>query len=223
MPDFDNVYTHARSLAALTDPARQQQRTVLTWAIEVAEHWEALAKLWRDPAREEPETWNGIPLEEISPAHIGELEKVYAEEPLQELRNAVELHRQRRKTAEIERADQINIDARHSVIHQAQPKPRRARCGNCGTRYEITEDPIENHHRAMRHARICARRDTAAEHARLVTEFWTQPMPRDFAERARQMIAAGADPAAIERGGISLFPAPTPAPRRWWQFWRWFR
>jgi len=152
---------------------------------------------------------------------------------------------------ELERPYQIDIDARHSVIHQPETKTRRAMCGNCGERYEITDDPVENHHRAMQHKAVCGKGGamyTEAQREQLLKEFSDQPMQRAFAERAAAALAAGEDPEALKLTGVSIFtPAPQPAPareieagelgrdaaeaireaireqpRRWWQFWRWF-
>jgi len=218
MPDFENIHAHAKCLALLTDPDRTEQRLVITWPVEVGEHWEALADMWRDP---KDDYWNGFNLSDVTPAHIAELDKVYSSEALEELKARVSLHRQRQRDGPhgLERVDQINIDARHAVIHQPEAKPRRARCGNCGIRYDITEDPTENHHRAMHHAQVCKRRPAPEEHASLINEFRRQPMPQEFQRRAEEMIAAGADPAEISRTGVSIFPAPRPR-RPWWKFWR---
>jgi hypothetical protein len=148
----------------------------------------------------------------------------------------------------MERPYQIDIDARHSVIHQPEAKaPRRATCANCGIRYEITDDPIENHHRAMRHKDVCGKGSaiyTEPQRAQLLEEFQNQPMQRLFRERAAAELAAGADPDMLAITGVSILtPAPQPErpqitaaeddaavekfdalmnPRRWWQFWRWF-
>jgi hypothetical protein len=150
----------------------------------------------------------------------------------------------------MERPYQIDIDARHSVIHQPEAKaPRRATCANCGMRYEITDDPVENHHRAMRHKDVCGKGSaiyTEPQRAQLLEELQNQPMQRLFRERAAAELAAGADPDMLAITGVSILtPAPqpdrleiaaaelgeqaaeairrmAPAPRRWWQFWRWF-
>jgi hypothetical protein len=195
MPDFDQVHRHARTLAALTDPERQEQRQVITWPVEVAEHWEALIALWQDPARNRATEETA----ETAPAR-----------------------RDRREPAELERIEQIQVDARRAIIQwPEQPQTRKARCGNCGTRYAISDDPVSNHHIAMRHAQICPKRATADEHAKLVLEYWDQPMPRAFARRAQEMIAAGANPAIIRTHGVNIFePAPAERPRPWWKFWR---
>lgn len=151
----------------------------------------------------------------------------------------------------LERPYQIDIDARHSTINQPETKTRRAMCGNCGARYEITDDPIENHHRAMRHKETCGKADvdqySEPQRQELLSDFHNQPMQRLFAERAAAEIAAGADPDKLKLTGVSILaPLQTPArpeiaagpelypgtvdelieactaPRRWWQFWRWF-
>jgi hypothetical protein len=150
---------------------------------------------------------------------------------------------------ELERPYQIDIDARHSVIHQPETKTRRAMCGNCGIRYEITDDPVENHHRAMQHKTVCGKGGavyTEPQREQFLKEFSEQPMQRAFAERAAAALAAGADPEALRITGVSIFtPGPEAPqaraiaaaelgaqaaeairqmapPRRWWQFWRWF-
>lgn len=167
---------------------------------------------------------------------------------------AGELERIRERGGAVERPYQIDIDARHSVIHPPEEKPaRRATCGNCGVKYEITDDPEENHHRAMRHKLTCGKGDvdqySEPQRAALLDDFHNQPMQRLFAERAAAELAAGADPARLKLTGVSIFgDAPQPArpeiaaapdpelypgtvdqlieactaPRRWWQFWRWF-
>jgi hypothetical protein len=154
----------------------------------------------------------------------------------------------------IERGGEINIDARHAIIHQPETKTRRAMCGNCGARYDITDDPIENHHRAMRHKLTCGKGDvdlySDPQRQELLSEFENQPMQKLFRERAAAELAAGADPNRLKLTGVSIFtPAPAQtapraiagtadpelypgsveelieactAPRRWWQFWRWF-
>ena len=127
MPDFNEVYDHARQLADLTSP-RERQPGLASWAIAVAEHWEALAVMWRDP--------EGTPM----PAPVAPGREL---EPMKTYRGEA--------GGELERPYQIDIDARHSVIHQPETKTRRATCGNCGVKYEITDDPEENHHRALRH------------------------------------------------------------------------
>jgi hypothetical protein len=152
----------------------------------------------------------------------------------------------------LERPDQINIDARHAVIHEASgAKQKYVRCGNCLTRYAITDDPTENHRRAMNHKITCGVRTvdqySDPQHAQLTEEFSQQPMQVLFRERAQQAIEAGADPGQLKITGVPLWgPRPAPerpqllgpladdssriaasleapwTPRRWWQFWRWF-
>ena len=142
----------------------------------------------------------------------------------------------------LERPEQINIDARHAVIHQTElGKAKYARCGNCGTRYEITDDATENHHRAMEHKQECGKgsaKYTEEQRHGLLDEFRDQPMQRLFRERLALEIEAGADPNRLELTGVDPL-APPPArrqigfikddvvrmlttPRRWYQFWRWF-
>lgn len=153
----------------------------------------------------------------------------------------------------IERAGEINIDARHAVIHQPpEAKTRRAMCGNCGVRYEITDDPVENHHRAMRHKITCGKGDvdqySEPQRQELLSDFHNQPMQVEFRRREAAAIAAGVPPEVLKITGVSVFgPTPQPAPAReiaapelypgtvgelaaamtkppakWWQFWRWF-
>lgn len=145
----------------------------------------------------------------------------------------------------------IHIDARHSTFNEPAEATRYARCGNCGTRYEITEDPTENHHRAMRHKLECGKGSAAytdAQRESLLAEFNNQPMQVAMRERAAEQLAAGADPEHLKLTGAASFPAEhaarmrelhsgpddvliqralsdgrtAPKPRRWWQFWRWF-
>lgn len=167
---------------------------------------------------------------------------------------AGELERIPDRGGAMERPYQIDIDARHSVIHQPEEKAqRRATCGNCGVKYEITEDPEENHHRAMRHKLTCGKGDvdqySGPQLAALLEDFHNQPMQVEFRRRAAAELEAGADPDRLRLTGVSIFTeAPQPArpqieaagpelypgnvdeliaavtaPRRWWHFWRWFR
>ena len=167
---------------------------------------------------------------------------------LAQLEPAGELETTRRGGA-LERPDLIAIDARHQVnIHESPDshRTRAAMCGDCGEKYALTGDPTENHRRAMLHKAVCPRRaESEAERGRLIQEFQNQPMQMEFRERAAAALAAGADPELLKLTGVSVFgqierpalPAPEPdlydgtvpeliealrAPRRWWQFWRWF-
>lgn len=104
------------------------------------------------------------------------------------------------RSPELERQRTINVD-----IHQPQPtmysKTGSARCGNCGTRYDITSDPEENHHRAMRHKLTCGKTavDQYTEEQRdtLKREFDEQPHIQaqtlkwlsSEVDRARQLLA----------------------------------
>lgn len=137
---------------------------------------------------------------------------------------------------ELDRPDQINIDARRQTIHERPDKTKYARCGQCLTRYEITDDPTENHHRAMRHKITCGKGDvdqySEPQRAQLLEEFHRQPMQTAYRERAAAELAAGADPQRMKLIGVS--PCPTcegshaekdcphvAQPVRWWQFWKW--
>lgn len=114
---------------------------------------------------------------------------------------------------ELEKPDQINIDARHSVFHEPMGTQRKyARCGNCGTRYEITDDPVENHHRAMRHKDECGKGNalyTEGQRRDLVDDFNSQPMQVAFRERAAAELEAGADPELLKLTGVSVFNPAT--------------
>lgn len=211
MPDFEKVHQHARALAYLTSPDHQDLRHIITWPVEVSEHWQTLVNLWTDPT---DDFWNGVPLREITPAHLAEIEQT---------RVMVAHPEQHRSTeSQLERPSQINIDARHAVavMHRHEQPPRRVRCGNCGTRYEVTDDPAENHHLAQHHARICPKRQMVAdEHAKLTAQFQEQAMQKAFSQRAADLIRQGADPALIRATGVDIL---TPRPRRWWKFLKWF-
>lgn len=115
----------------------------------------------------------------------------------------------------IEPSYQIDIDARHSVIHQPEEKkPRRAMCGNCGTKYELTDDPEENHHRAMRHKLECSKGNamyTEPQRAALVDDFQNQPMQVEFRRREAAALASGADPDLLRITGVSIL-GPDPLP-----------
>ncbi len=86
---------------------------------------------------------------------------------------------------ELERTQQFDIDARGGQVNIHQPRGNQysrtgyARCADCGTRYEITGDPIENHHRAMRHKFTCGRSATdqysPEQGEQLKAEFDAQP------------------------------------------------
>lgn len=63
------------------------------------------------------------------------------------------------------------------VVHRKTPK--HARCAQCNERLALTDDPIENHHIAMRHKEVC-RRDRAdlyppEQLEQLIQEFNRQP------------------------------------------------
>lgn len=232
MPDFNELHEHARKLADLTEPGKQEPGLV-TWTLFVGEEWKAIVELWRrqdDPDRRPDGT------------------EIARYRPYQDPGGGP-----------LEKADQITIDARQQVNIHESPESKRTRaamCGDCGEKYELTGDPTENHRRAMRHQQVCARRaETDAEQARLINEFQNQPMQREFRERAAAALAEGADPAMMKLTGVPVFedpetvrqraiaaaalrelPAPelydgtvedlaaaiTKTPRRWWQFWRWF-
>ena len=140
----------------------------------------------------------------------------------------------------LERPEQINIDARHAVIHRPEEKMRYARCGNCGQRYEITGDPTENHHRAMQHKTECARGGVAVEIDRreLSAECREQPMQQEFRKRRILMLENGERPSSLDAKGVPTWPEQMrqteqmrqrdtrfadKIPSAWWKFWRWFR
>jgi hypothetical protein len=120
------------------------------------------------------------------------------------------------KPGALDRPGQINIDARHAQIHEApKGKQKLATCGNCGSRYEITDDPLENHHRAMRHKLDCGKGELVLgpwsedERQRHISDFQNQPMQRLFRDRAMSELEAGADPARLQLTGVDIFaPAP---------------
>jgi hypothetical protein len=114
----------------------------------------------------------------------------------------------------LERANLLHIDARamfdFSDYGRPQQKaPRFARCGNCRQRFRISDDPIENHHAAMRHKDVCpvSPVDIERDHMQLI------------AEHAEQLQIAAAAPRLITDG---FRPTRSNAPRKWWQFWLWF-
>lgn len=85
------------------------------------------------------------------------------------------------RPGELERQDQINIDARGAQvdIHRPAGKRRQARCGNCLERYDIGDDPITNHHLAMQHKLVCRPVGGGAmysedQRSRLIDEFNAQ-------------------------------------------------
>ena len=116
------------------------------------------------------------------------------------------------RPGDVERPERIHIDARRFFGDQARPT-RYARCGNCGDRMPITDDPTENHHLAMRHKENCRRASEAADqHLRLKNEFECQPHVIHLRKLAE----------------LAAAPEPPPAPDkwkerrpRWWEFWKW--
>lgn len=223
MPDFDQLYVHVsilRELLTIREPDSPG------WCMETGQHWKAVADMWSN----QPE--------------LREAETEVIENPLPE----TELQKTSGPSA-IERPEVIHIDARHAVIHQREGKPpRTTMCANCGIRYEITDDPTENHRRAYQHKAEC--RPPAGtiygeeQRTQLLAEFHDQPMQRAFRERAAAALEAGVSPETLRLTGVSLFEehprvaalrqlgaaaaaavnevAPPRPPRRWWQFWRWF-
>lgn len=74
--------------------------------------------------------------------------------------------------------DEISIDSR-----RAYPVPNQFfSCANCGARLPRSNDPITDHHIAMRHAREqCPRRHEAqTENYHLIAEFETQQLARQI-------------------------------------------
>jgi hypothetical protein len=227
MPDFDRLYTHISELAELLDPGRREP-DMHAWCIAVGERWKTVAEMWSSQP--------GITLMETE---LANLPPVPPESELQTMSGA----------SAIERPEVIHIDARHAVIHQREGKsPRTTMCANCGIRYELTDDPAENHRRAYAHKAECTPPAGTIygeeQRAQLLAEFHDQPMQRAFRERAAAALAAGVNPEKLKLTGVSLFEehpqvtalrqlgaaasdaineiAPPRPPRRWWQFWRWF-
>jgi hypothetical protein len=146
------------------------------------------------------------------------------------------------RRGELERPPYFDIDARHGSveIHGGGKKQKYAKCGNCGVRIPIGDDPTENHHAAMRHKITCGSRPVDAlsddDYQKQVDDFNAQPhvvaMRERFAatgnvlppapnmpETMRPQLAAGIgqvaqlpSPEEIRRGEQL---AATPMP--WWK------
>lgn len=92
-----------------------------------------------------------------------------------------ELARVEHRGGELERSPYFDIDARHGSveIHGAGRKQKYAKCGNCGVRIPIGDDPVENHHAAQRHKITCGSRPVDAlndaDYQQQVGEFNAQP------------------------------------------------
>lgn len=101
----------------------------------------------------------------------------------------------------------------YEIPRQTQTSDRRhaaagakyAKCGNCGEKIPMTDDPAENHHAAQRHKFNCAKQEqAAAEHVKLLEE---HPQFRNLPPA----------PAALQ---IAAAPSPKRMPRSWWRFFR---
>ena len=115
----------------------------------------------------------------------------------------------------------INVPAgAHPAPAGARTPPRYARCGNCGDRLTLTQDPIENHHIGMRHKFVCRAGSpgAGAAYRQLVSEFESQPnivaQRENFerGERTRQLAAAQTP---------RLAAAEARKQRSWWKPWTW--
>lgn len=132
----------------------------------------------------------------------------------------------------------IEISARFSHHHdidvhsRPQPKTRHARCGNCGARLALTDDPTENHHIAMRHKLTCGQPNAGVwsheEYAAQLQAFNEQP----HVIQLKKQYAADTERMALERANLKALPegATNPVPDKlqgyalapWWKrIWRW--
>ncbi len=98
---------------------------------------------------------------------------------------------------------------------------RSAKCPNCHERLNLTGDPEENHHTAMRHRLVCPRRAEAEEeNARLVSEFRQQAniieQHRRIAEAERRHLEERPRKPLNE---IYAEMAKGAERRPWWKFW----
>lgn len=129
-------------------------------------------------------TWDVVLAAYTDPAERGEQQLTRA--GISDLVKVSERFTGRGSGRELERMQQFDIDARGGQVNIHHPPPANqysrtgyARCADCGTRYEITGDPTENHHRAMRHKFSCGKAATdqySPEQAeQLKTEFDAQP------------------------------------------------
>lgn len=250
MPDFNELHEHARKLADLTAPG-QQEPGLITWNTIVGEEWRSIVELWRGcPApsvydRQQKST--SVDFDGTEGTELFTPDSCRARLSSRRPEDAGGELEQQVPAGQIERPEVINIDARYAVVHQRDgEKPRSTMCANCGIRYELTDDPIQNHHRAMAHKQVC--RPPAGtiygeeQREQLVAEFEQQPMQREFRERAAVALAAGVDAQTLRLTGVSLFGEhpkvaalrelgaaaseainETAPPRRWWKFWRWFK
>lgn len=119
------------------------------------------------------------------------------------------------------------FESRHAIEVRNQPKQRYMRCPLCMDRIAITEDPVENHHIAMRHKRTCGQPNLGQwndqEFSRIKAEFDAQPnvvRMRELGEAAeRAKLAAAAAPQIEAPRPADIQPTLTArdSKRPWWQ------
>ena len=112
----------------------------------------------------------------------------------------------------------INFNVHNTTVHPPQQtgaKVRYINCGNCGERLVRTDDPIEDHHTAMKHKQYCRTNTVmdkaqlnAAEYDRLITEFQAQPniieQTRKWEESERIRIEGAEAAERLRIGGHTL-------------------
>lgn len=122
---------------------------------------------------------------------------------------------------------EISMGSSARQIPQERRQPasaaRFASCGNCGERWELTGDPHEDHHNAMRHKTVCRtftvmdnKLANETEYARLVAEHAAQPMQVEFRQRAEKQLAAAME---AERLQLAAPVRQIERKRPWWKFW----
>lgn len=114
------------------------------------------------------------------------------------------------------RGTEVSIEMRN------QPKTKYARCGNCNARLALTDDPIENHHIAMRHKTTCGMQSAgqwpAEEFARQLEEFNRQP----HVIQLKQQHAEDTERMKLERAAFAQLTAPAEEGKRrgfWARLW----
>lgn len=127
----------------------------------------------------------------------------------------------------IEIPQQFDVDGRRVVEVRIHPEKGRkqAKCGNCLERYDITDDPVENHHRAMRHKLECQSKNEAmysrTQRDNLLEEFHAQPniVAQRQAWAAEEMLKLEAEEQHHPIGSQLMEANPTPERRPWWKIW----
>ena len=128
---------------------------------------------------------------------------------------AVTLFEEERRR-ELAAVEQIHVDARgprFDFRNQTGGKQRYARCGNCGERFPLTEDPAEDHHTAQRHhIEACKKRPQAEDERTALLDDWRKQLVETNTDEQRRQLAAAQRP--------RLAPAQA-GKRPFWKFgWR---